>query len=968
MVDFTPVPMGTDIRVGMTGGLERNSAVAALADGGFVVTWAVVDEATGDADVYLQKFDAAGAADPQGAFRVNSTTDGIQMLPAVTALADGGFVVTWQNGRGGDVHAQRFDSAGVADPAGELLVADRNSPTQSTPAITALEDGGYVVIWGDSGGVRAERFEAWGGSWEFAVSPSWMIGSVSVAGLADGGFIATWSAVVGTQPGYEIVGQRFDAMGIADPAGLFSISSSWKDNQYGSSVSALEDGGFVVVWSSTALDDDGEEIYGRRFDAQGIALTSDDFHINSFTAGRQSDPFVTALPDGGFLVTWSSDAQDGSSSGIFGQRYSANGEPVGSEFLINDLTAGYQHASGWYGAETVATLADGRVVQTWLGATPEQLNPNNDGIFYFSEVYVRIIDVVPDTSGANDTLIGGIGQDVLAGLGGDDEISGGAGNDTLLGGFGRDRLDGEAGADRLEGDAGDDTYYIDNILDDRDDVIIDPVGVPGTDTAVLGFSYWISPEDLADGYVDRNGLQSIENFVLTGAGHLSLSGNALANSIVGNGGMNLLSGLGGNDTIEGGAGFDNLYGGDGNDLLSGGSDFDGLYGEKGDDTLSGGLAPDVLDGGDDDDDLDGGDGNDTLNGGQGSDQLDGGPGDDSLEGGAGDDTYYLLDDAGDVIIDPISQPGTDTVILGFSHWISPEDLAAGYVDESGLQSIENFVLTGAGHLRLSGNALANSIVGNGGMNLLAGLDGNDTIEGGAGSDDLYGGAGSDQLDGGPGDDSLVIDADDGAIQGGDGMDTLTADAGSGPIILDLAGSSIEVFIGGDGDDLACADGSLVAHTISGGAGNDVLIGGGAGDVIRGDADADDIYGLDGADTLTGGAGRDQITGGASRDVFVLSATATDSDADRIWDFLVGEDRIALADVASVAPLFDTDGVLLGARFAVDDRATTADHRLVYDGSSGRLLYDADGSGDGAAVLLAQLSRDLALTNHDVIAA
>jgi len=46
---------------------------------------------------------------------VNTTTAGNQLAPTVAALADGGYVIAWQDGSGsGDtsIRAQRFDAAG----------------------------------------------------------------------------------------------------------------------------------------------------------------------------------------------------------------------------------------------------------------------------------------------------------------------------------------------------------------------------------------------------------------------------------------------------------------------------------------------------------------------------------------------------------------------------------------------------------------------------------------------------------------------------------------------------------------------------------------------------------------------------------------------------------------------------------------------------------------------------------------
>ena len=63
--------------------------------------------------------------------------------------------------------------------------------------------------------------------------------------------------------------------------------------------------------------------------------TGTDTQVNTYTSGDQIYSSVTALNDGGFVVTWSSDGQDGSGYGIYGQRYAADGSPVGSEFRVN---------------------------------------------------------------------------------------------------------------------------------------------------------------------------------------------------------------------------------------------------------------------------------------------------------------------------------------------------------------------------------------------------------------------------------------------------------------------------------------------------------------------------------------------------------------------------------------------------------------------------------------------------------
>ncbi len=85
---------------------------------------------------------------------------GAQNHSKVTALANGGFVVTWEDvsGLGGDasgvsVRAQVFDANGVK-VGGEILVNTATAGDQDDRAITALANGGFVITWDDTSGAR----------------------------------------------------------------------------------------------------------------------------------------------------------------------------------------------------------------------------------------------------------------------------------------------------------------------------------------------------------------------------------------------------------------------------------------------------------------------------------------------------------------------------------------------------------------------------------------------------------------------------------------------------------------------------------------------------------------------------------------------------------------------------------------------------------------------------------------------
>ena len=61
-------------------------------------------------------------------------------------------------------------------------------------------------------------------------------------------------------------------------------------------------------------DGDSWGVYGQRYAADGAA-SGDEFLINTYTSNQQQEPSVTALNDGGFVVTWMSNGNDGSGWG-----------------------------------------------------------------------------------------------------------------------------------------------------------------------------------------------------------------------------------------------------------------------------------------------------------------------------------------------------------------------------------------------------------------------------------------------------------------------------------------------------------------------------------------------------------------------------------------------------------------------------------------------------------------------------
>jgi Ca2+-binding RTX toxin-like protein len=153
--------VGGELVVSNYGVNEGGVKVAALSGGGYAVTWYTAEAVNGsDHDIYARVLDSAGTA-VTTAFRVNAALAGVEQKPALTALAGGGFVVTWESAASGtyDISGQRFDASGNKI-GGEFTINTTLTGQQSISSVTADTDGGFTVSWqSDDGTIRSRSFD-----------------------------------------------------------------------------------------------------------------------------------------------------------------------------------------------------------------------------------------------------------------------------------------------------------------------------------------------------------------------------------------------------------------------------------------------------------------------------------------------------------------------------------------------------------------------------------------------------------------------------------------------------------------------------------------------------------------------------------------------------------------------------------------------------------------------------------------
>ena len=387
ILDPSGAKIGAEFVVNTTTAQNQTRSVpVALADGGFLVTWADSIVAGSNVDIKAQFF-ASNGTKVGSEFTVNTTTTaGVQTDPYAAQLDNGTIVIAWGDSSlmGGDpssssVRARLYSAAGV--PIGtEFLVNSTTLHSQSAPVVTALADGRFVIVWGDTS-------EGTGSTGTF--DPADIRAQIfDSAGNKVGGEILVNSETTGFQ------GQG--SLGIAG-------------------VAADPDGGFVVSWATTFqsnADGDQASVKAQLFGPDGGKIGSE-FLVNQDGTGHQSTPAVAYLGDGDLVFAyWDVTPRIGDNRGISMRRFDSavqstlpnpiEGTP-GNDVLVG--TSGADSISGKVGLDRLSGL------------------------------------------GGDDILRGDDGDDILAGDGGNDEIYGGSGDDLLDGGTGVDRTRGGLGND-----------------------------------------------------------------------------------------------------------------------------------------------------------------------------------------------------------------------------------------------------------------------------------------------------------------------------------------------------------------------------------------------------------------------------------------------------------------------------------------------------------------------------------------
>lgn len=702
----------------------------------------------------------------------------------------------------------------------------------------------------------------------------------SVTALGDGKFVVVWednSSSGGDTSSLAVRGQIFNADG-STSGSEFLVNTTTANFQGLPSVSALANGAFVAVWhdgSASGDDTSGIAIRAQIFSSDG-STSGSEFVANTTTSSHQSNPVVCGLADGRFVIGWKDES--GTSPDVRAQIFNADGTKAGSEFLVNTTTNDSQEEID------ISARPDGGFVASWsdhsatggdvTGAAMRAQVYDADGATVGGEFLVN-------TTTSNNQSVSSVatlssGGFVIAWT--DTSSSGGDTSGAAV----------RAQIFDPDGTASGSEFLVNTTTtaNQREPEV----------TALADGRFVVS---WADGSLSSDDPSNYATRAqIFGADGIKSGSEFLVNTTTTNQQFDVaLTTLcdgrfvatwsdysrSGGDTSEcaiRGQIFEPRetamsWSGMRDDDQCVGTTFDDtLQGRDGDDTIQGGNGRDIINGNGGADSILGENGNDLMSGDGGNDTLRGGFGFDELIGGAGNDS--LDGEAGPDTM--LGGAGDDTYVVDNANDSVIENSSEG--TDTVRTDLTSFTL--GDHLEDLIYTSGSNFTGTGNTldNRITGGGGVDNLVGGDGNDTLDGGGDADNLTGGTGDDTYIVDnvADtlvENADEGTDEVQTSLANYTLDANFENLTATGAANFTGtGNALDNVITGPSFMA-TLEGAAGNDTLIGGGNLDDLRGDAGNDSLAGGNNGDSLQGGGGNDTLNGEEGPDT-LLGGTGNDT--------------------------------------------------------------------------------------------
>jgi len=295
---------------------QLNPAVAVLTNNVAVIVYASKNQASSSSlqDVYFQRMNTNGTK--VGAeVLVNQFTSFNQRTPAVAALANGKFVVAWvseqersvgdTNGTPAsvDIYGRIFNADGSA--SGNEFLVSSNFNTCANPSVAGASDGSFAVAWSEK--ILFEPTNSWDIS-ERTFSSAGVGGAVrrvntytygdqfaptiAADGASGASYMIVWTSLMEDGSREGVFGRVMNLNGVFS-GGEVPVNSTTAGQQLHPTLASDGSGRFMAVWTSFVDVGAGFDLYAQRFSSTVQPLSA------------PNPPFVTVISSNTLTVSWS---------------------------------------------------------------------------------------------------------------------------------------------------------------------------------------------------------------------------------------------------------------------------------------------------------------------------------------------------------------------------------------------------------------------------------------------------------------------------------------------------------------------------------------------------------------------------------------------------------------------------------------------------------------------------------------
>jgi hypothetical protein len=182
-----------------------------------------------------------------------------------------------------------------------------------------------------------------------------------------GGFMV-WQDNITDGDGFGISARRLDGT-LSGTLSTFRVNQQGANDQQNPRVALLKNGGAVFTWQGGKLG--YQHIYARFLNSSSTFLTTTDVLVSVPTNNFQINPAMAVLNNSNVVVVWGSFNQVSSNSfqDVYGQIFSQTGQPIGTNFLINQFTSYNQRTP------SIAALKNGGFVVAWVSEQQRAVAP-----------------------------------------------------------------------------------------------------------------------------------------------------------------------------------------------------------------------------------------------------------------------------------------------------------------------------------------------------------------------------------------------------------------------------------------------------------------------------------------------------------------------------------------------------------------------------------------------------------------